>query len=361
VEDSYVNEERQTVKAGGKMLVVVEPGSSEVDIDDITRSSKPGSLTRVEVGKIAELSNEGFDDIVYFGANKATIDVLNDKLAPRGMMNVVLGGKRIGQPVSVGIGRVHYGMTRWIGTAGSNAAESYKNIPATGEIRPGDKVVVIGAGGPMGQMHVIRTVCAGIKNVELVGTDMDDARIASIQKKAEPLAKAGGVKMTMVNTAKTPLNQKFSYFALMAPVGALVANAVRDSLPGTLINIFAGIPAPTKQDLDLDTYIANRCYMFGTSGSVIRDMKIVLEKVKNNQLDTNTSVDAISGMAGATDGIAAVENRTLAGKIIVYPMLHELGLTPLSELPKKFPTVAAKLDNGKWNGAAEQELLRVAK
>src|SRR3954452_3293527 len=87
VEDSYGNEERQTVKAGGKMLVVVEPGSSEGGINDITRSSKPGCLTRVEVGKIAELPNEGFDDIVYFGANKATIDVLNDKLAPRGMMN----------------------------------------------------------------------------------------------------------------------------------------------------------------------------------------------------------------------------------------------------------------------------------
>ncbi|HSV12961.1 MAG TPA: hypothetical protein VLI90_01780, partial [Tepidisphaeraceae bacterium] len=65
-------------------------------------------------------------------------------------------------------------------------------------------------------------------------------------------------------------------------------------------------------------------------------------------------------MAGATDGIAAVENRTLAGKIIVYPMLHDLGLTPLTDLSKKFPTVAAKLSNGQWTKAAEAELLSVA-
>jgi hypothetical protein len=71
-------------------------------------------------------------------------------------------------------------------------------------------------------------------------------------------------------------------------------------------------------------------------------------------------VDAVSGMAGATDGIAAVENRTLAGKIIVYPMLHDMGLIPLVDLHKKFPTVAAKLDNGQWTKAAEQELLQVA-
>ncbi len=361
VEDSYVNEERPTVKAGGKLLLIVEAGHEAIGVEQITKANKPASVARVEVAKIGELPNEGFDDIVYFGASKATIDVLNDKLAPRGIMNVVLGGKKIGQAVSVGIGRVHYGMTRWIGTTGSNAADSYKNIPATGELRPGDKMLIVGAGGPMGQMHVIRTVCSGIKNLSLVGTDMDDARLASIGRKAESLAKVNRVGMRMVNTAKTPLSEKFSYFALMAPVGALVASAVRDSLPGALINIFAGIPAPTKQDLDLDTYIANRCFMFGTSGSVIRDMKIVLEKIKTNQLDTNTSVDAVSGMAGATDGIAAVENRTLAGKIIVYPMLHEMGLTPLSELPTRFPTVAAKLDDGKWCNAAEQELLRVAK
>ena len=54
-------------------------------------------------------------------------------------------------------------------------------------------------------------------------------------------------------------------------------------------------------------------------------------------------MDAVSGMAGATDGIAAVENRTLAGKIIVYPMLHNLGLTPLVDLPGKFPTVAVPI------------------
>jgi hypothetical protein len=71
-------------------------------------------------------------------------------------------------------------------------------------------------------------------------------------------------------------------------------------------------------------------------------------------------VDAISGMAGAVEGIAAVENRTLAGKIIVYPMLHDVGLIPLAKLNERFPTVAAKLDDGQWTKAAEEELLKVA-
>ena len=134
----------------------------------------------------------------------------------------------------------------------------------------------------------------------------------------------------------------------MAPVAVLVADSIAYAVPGAIINIFAGIPAPTKYELDIDTYIAKKCYMFGTSGSVIDDMKIVLRKVESGTLDTNSSVDAISGMAGATAGIKAIEERTLAGKIIVYPMLHDIGLIPLVELGKHFPTVAAKLNDGQW-------------
>lgn len=357
VEDSYVNVERQTLKSDGRLLIVADDPAA-VSISSLP--GKPGEVLRKKPAEASAIPNESCDDIIYFGADKATLEVLNDKLAARGIMNVVLGGKKIGAPVSVGVGRVHYGMTRWIGTTGSDPAESYKAIPLTGEIRDGDSVAVIGAGGPMGQMHVIRAVCSGIANISVVGTDMDDARLASIQQKAEPFAAANRVPMRMVNTARTPLAERFSYFALMAPVPALVAGSIRDSAPGCIINIFAGIPAPTKQEIDLDTYIANRCFMFGTSGSTIRDMKIVLEKVTSGRLNTNCSVDAISGMAGATDGIAAVENRTLAGKIIVYPMLHDVGLIPLVDLHKSFPTVAAKLDKGQWNKAAEEELLRVA-
>ncbi len=82
--------------------------------------------------------------------------------------------------------------------------------------------------------------------------------------------------------------------------------------------------------------------------------------MESGQLDTNLSVDAVSGMVGAIAGIEAVENRTLAGKIIVYPQLRDLPLIPLSQLETAYPTVAAKLRAGRWTRAAEEELLRVA-
>jgi threonine dehydrogenase-like Zn-dependent dehydrogenase len=363
VEDSYVTVERRTLAAGGRLLIVSDGGSVRAEPPGLPYApeGRPAQVTVGVPADAAKVPNESLDDILYFGADPSVLETLNDKIAPRGILNIVLGGRRIGRPVSVGVGRVHYGMTRWIGTAGVDAAASYAAIPATGEIRPGDRMMVVGAGGPMGQMHVIRAICSGVKDLHIVAADVDDARLESLGKKARPMAAANQVDLRLVNTAKAPPAGTFSYIALMAPVGALVADAVSRSAPGCLINVFAGIPAPTRQKLDLDTYIANRCFLFGTSGSVIRDMKIVLEKVVSGQLNTDCSVDAVSGMAGAVEGIAAVENRTLAGKIVVYPMLREMGLIPLADMARHFPSVASRLQDGQWCRAAEEELLKAAR
>lgn len=377
VEDSYVAVERQGIRAGGAMLVVAEAGAKVEGLDEACRrNGKPGTIValcsdasqkksvealgvKVEfVTNIDALKNEAFDDILYFGANKNSVEALNDKLAKCGIFNVVLGGKTFGQPVSIDVGRVHYGLTRWCGTTGTNAAESYRHIPLTGELRDGERTLIVGAAGPMGQMHVIRDICAGRKNVTLVATDFDSSRLDSLNQKVGSLAKDRGVTFRLVNTQKTPLTERFTYVALMAPVPALVTQAVMDSDSGAIINIFAGIPAGTRTEIDLDAYVTRKLWMFGTSGSTIDDMRRVLEKVQTGQLDTNLSVDAVCGMAGAIDGIRAVEKRTLAGKILVYPSLRSLPLTPLAKLAETHPAVAKKLDAGRWTQAAEEELLK---
>jgi len=62
-------------------------------------------------------------------------------------------------------------------------------------------------------------------------------------------------------------------------------------------------------------------------------------------------------MAGVADGIDAVNNRTSGGKIMVYPMLPDLGMIQLAELADKLPTVAAAMVDGRWTKAAEAALL----
>ncbi len=378
VENSYSAPNRRTLAPGGRLLVVVDDGH---DVSGLAEAAEPGQppafvtivaaaevdcawagpdVETTRAGDVRDLEDAAFDDIVYFGASKSTIDVLNDKLAGGGIINIVLGGATIGTPVSVGVGRIHYEMTRWIGTAGSSAADSYTTIPPSGELRPGDSLLAVGAAGPMGQMHIIRSLSVGVDGLTVVGTDLDDARLRALALKAEPLAQANGVSLRLLNTNDEPLAGTFSYHLILVPVPSLVADAIAQSEDRSLINIFAGIAVATRGDIDLDTYIARQCYMFGSSGSVVSDMEVLLRRIAAGRLDTNLSVDAVSGMAGAAAGLAALQERSMAGKIVIYPSLRDVGLLSLAELGGAFPTVASKLDDGHWCAEAEKELLRVA-
>jgi len=175
------------------------------------------------------------------------------------------------------VGRVHYGGIRVIGTTGSDPAEPMEFIPADGEIRPGDEIDVIGAGGPMGMMHVIRNICQEIKGVSVYASDVDDNRLATLSRIAAPLARKNGVEYKAFNPTKESISQEFDYAAIMAPIPALVAAAVCDAAEEGLINIFAGIPATASGEIDLDAYIEKRLYFIGTSGSTLNDMKRMLE------------------------------------------------------------------------------------
>ena len=378
VENSYSTTNRRTLAPRGRLLVVAEDGHAVMGLAEAAKPGQPPasvtivaaaevdlpwagpSVAVIRASDVRDLPDASFDDIVYFGASKLTIDVLNDKLAVGAIINVVLAGATIGAPVSVGVGRVHYEATRWIGTVANSAAESYVTVPPSGELRPGDSLLAVGAAGPMGQMHILRSLSADVDGLTVVGTDLDDARLRSLLAKAQPLAQANGVSLRLLNTSSQPLVGTFSYHLILVPMPSLVADAVQSSEDRGLINIFAGIAVATRHDIDLDAYIARRCYMFGSSGSVVSDMEVLLSRIATGQLDTNLSVDAVSGMAGAADGLAALQDRTMAGKIVIYPSLHEVGLLSLADLSGAFPTVASKLADGHWCLEAERELLKVA-
>jgi len=158
---------------------------------------------------------------------------------------------------------------------------------------------------------------------------------------------------------KEKVTEAFDYTALMAPIPALVAASVHSAAERGLVNIFAGIPATVTGKVDLDAYIEKRLYFIGTSGSTLEDMKRMLQKAESGRLDTNLSVAAVCGLAGATDGIRAVENRSIAGKIVVYPACKDLPLLTLEKMNEKMPKVAECLNDGLWTRQAELKLLEM--
>ncbi len=373
VEDAYASRERTSLRADGQMLVVADVEVSEDAFRNLfNRYGRPAEITWVAKSppvelnvpvkrgaNISGLTDAGYDDVIYFGSEANTVETLFGKVASGGLLNIVLCGGKFGRDVVTMVGRVHYGGARYVGTTGWDPAESMEVIPDADEIRPGDKINVIGAGGPMGMMHVIRNICQDIEGISVFAGDLDDNRLATLTKIAAPLAKKNDVEYKPYNPAREKVAGPFDYTVLMAPVPDLVAASVRSAAKRGIINIFAGIPATVTGKIDLDAYIEKQLYFIGTSGSTLADMKCVLEKVESGRLDTNVSVAAICGLEGATEGIRAVENRSIAGKIIVYPACRGLGLVPLEELNEKMPEVAEYLSNGLWTREAEVKLLEI--
>jgi len=350
VENAYAEVQRRTLKPGGRLLVVGDAPVDRAVVDKLP--GKPGSVVFATGAAVGAQLDAGFDDVVYFGADPATTETLFRKVAAGGLMAIVQGGRKFGRAVETQVGRVHYGPIRIIGTVGADPAAAYAVIPESAEIRPGDKINIIGAAGPMGAMHVVRDLCLGAPDVTVCAGDLNDERLAELCALAAPLAAKNRVAFRGYNPTKDPPKEAFDYIVLMAPVPALVAQAVTAAANKAIVNIFAGIAADKTASVDLDAYIEKQLYFIGTSGSDVKDMRQVLAKVVARELDTNQSVAAVSGLEGAIDGIRAVEKNLLPGKILVYPSCRGLKLTPLRELGAD-----AKLEAGRWSAASEAALL----
>jgi threonine dehydrogenase-like Zn-dependent dehydrogenase len=393
VEDAYAANQRQKIKSDGLMLVVADaPVAENVLAAFFDRYGKPAQVTWLskfptplaldvaltKAQNFSQLGDASYDDCIYFGSHAKTVEALFAKLAPHGLFNIVLCGGRFGSDVTTPVGRLHYAGLRIIGTAGIDPAESMQYIPQSGEIRPADRVNVVGAAGPIGTMHVIRNICRGIEGVSIFAADVDENRLSALSKIAGPLAEKNSVRYKACNPLKekAALSRRhvsakrsedgsgakseddFDYIILMVPAAELVAASIKTAAHGAIINVFAGIPELVSAKLDLDAYISKKLYFIATSGSVPEDMQQVLAKVESRSLDTNVSVAAVCGLDGAADGIRAVENRSIVGKIIVYPACKGLGLTTLEKLAEKLPKVADCLNNGLWTKEAELKLLQ---
>lgn len=372
VEDAYVVHERQRIKSGSKMLIAAD---CEIDIENLKtlfeKYGQPSVITIVgsadlssidiktqKAERIETLADAGFDDILYFGSDADTIEKLFPKLAVSALFNIVLCGGKVNREITCKIGRVHYGNVRIIGTKGNNPCDAMAYIPKTGEIRKGDKVEVVGAGGPMGVMHTVRNVCQGVEGITVYAGDLDDNRLALLNKIVNPLAKKNNVNYVPYNPSKGQSPDGVTYLALMAPITKLITSAIKTVSKGAIINIFAGIAATVDGQIDIDQVIDKQIYFIGTSGSTLEDMKTVLNKVETGKLDTNISVAAVCGIKAAVDGIRAVEKQLIPGKIIVYPSCGDLPLTRLEELDNVKPDAAKKLNDGLWTKEAEAELTK---
>jgi len=313
-------------------------------------------------------SGKGIDDIVMLGADPDLVEKASPNLSSYGIM-AILDDAPMARKVKLDVGRVHYNRWAYVGATGTEIAQAYMQTPIRSTLKPGGKAWFVGAGGPMGRMHVQRAMEAEDRPGTIVCTDISDERLDDLCTtfKAEAIRK--GIQFICLN----PMNKEayeagiarfrsggFDDIVVLAPVPALIADAVTYLAPGGVMNIFAGLARGKAAEIDLSGAYLHQTRIIGHSASTIENMRFMLNQAETGQLSPNRSVAAIGSLEAAYDGLQAVLNTSFPGKIVIYPAIKPLPLTGIEELKEVLPTVYAKLHEGReWTNEAEAELLRV--
>jgi len=349
----------------------VEPGDAEnrlliVTDEDPTDWIEANPHAVVMTRDLDGLNEDLYDDIVVAGPTPRIVNALAPRLKKDGAM-FLLGREQEDGPVSLDIGRIHYENLRFYG--GADTIEGLAEIHTRHDLMQGGSALFIGAGGPMGQMHVQRAIEIASGPKVVVVTDLDRSRLDHIEQRFGDMARAKGIilktfapaqfasrgEMDTAVRAESP--EGYSDVVVLAPVPALVESAMTFAADNGFVNVFAGLGIGSMASIRLSD-LCRGIKIIGSSGSRISDLRKVLRMVEAAELNTNLSVAAIGGLNAAREGLEGVKAARFPGKTVIYPHILDLPLMGIDEIPARIPELKDKLTGQvAWTKQAEAALL----
>ena len=393
---AYTQRRRLTPRKDGMMWIIGQPGdttsytfSAGLDapatfvLTDVPESVK--GLVATTSAKVIErngltsadyesVSKEltgglGFDDIVILNPKSASdVGCIAHYIARRGTCNLI-GTQLLDGLVEVDFGRLHYDYIAFVGNNSTDIAASYGEARNRCELRPDGTAVFIGAGGPMGQMHVQRALELVNGPRLIIATEINEERLQILKDMFTPLAQKHNRKILFFNpntsgksfhdfVMEATQNQGADDVIVSVPVAPLMSEGDTVMKPDGMLVFFAGVPNGTMGMVNLsNVYLSNAQYT-GTSGLTIYDQASVMARRVAGTLSPGRSVAAIGGLETAAEAIESVIEGKYPGKVVIFPQIRNLPLTGLKELKERLPEVAEKLgDDAMWTNEAEEVLI----
>jgi threonine dehydrogenase-like Zn-dependent dehydrogenase len=410
VEAAYTQRRRLAPKPGGTMWILGRPGdaadyefSSVLDAPAtvVTTDVPPALLARVKQEVAARgamlvvrdglsptdysaLRSEltaggGFDDIVLLDPRSAqAVSQAAKLIARRGTLNLIGRTPLDGHPL-IDVGRIHYDYTAYLGHSGPDIAAAYGETRNRCGLRPSGVALVVGAGGPMGQMHVQRAIEIFPGPALILATDINAARLASLAARFGPLAQQRRKRLVAFNPSTgrgchpaAAANSLRDFVmrqtggrgaddvVVCVPSTEVIAEAAQTLSSDGMFVLFAGMPNGTLIPLNLSAVYLHSAQFTGTSGSTLADQRAVIRQALAGELSPNQSVAAVGGIEAALDGIRAVIEGRYPGKVVIFPQISGLPLTGLPDLRTVVPAVAERLAPGDvWTREAEAVLIEL--
>lgn len=385
VEAAYNIPQRVKPQDGGKILIVGADEKTALDFAGCFAEKKPEVIAVAGNAAVKDLdisnaekcdltadaiknmfekitSGNGFDDIFIAGEISVEIaEACDAVLAQYGIMCMI--GK---MPLAkIDIGRVHYKDTRHVGAMSGTVLEIYSNNTRADFLK-GGAAWMIGAAGPMGQMHVQRSLELPNSPSKVLCTDVSDERLAYMKERLEPIAKKNNIEIVCINPMTCDnFEEQVKAFApggvyndivVMAPVAPLVEQAAKFMAKDCVMNIFAGVPLATMASIPLSEFSEKHVRIIGSSGSSMQDIKDALAKTESGRLQTIKSLAGFGDIYQAWEGIKAVKEGTYPGKIVIYPHLNGITLQSPDKLNDISPEAYKALDGSFWSNDTEKIL-----
>ena len=390
---AYTQRRRLEPKAGGMMWILGRPGD-ERDYDFSAGLDAPGTIVLTDVpASVAKLvegtsarvvvrdglgvddfpalvdeltDGAGFDDIVMLDPRSAaTAGAVAGHIARRGTMNLV-GETALDGLVDLDVGRLHYDYTAYLGGRGPDIAASYGEARNRCDLRSQGVTVFVGAGGPMGLMHVQRAIQQPDGPRTIVATEVSDERLKSLEDRLAHLAESNDCELLTFNSATSEVSlhdfvmgitegRGADDVVVSVPIAEVMAEADTLMRSDGMLVFFAGVPNGTLAPMNLSAVYLDNAQYTGTSGLTIHDQQQVVDLATRGALSPGSIVGAVGGMRAAKDGLQALVEGRYSGKVLIFPQIHDLPLTGLDELKDTMPEVAAALGPGDtWNSEAER-------
>ncbi len=307
------------------------------------------------------------DDLILLGADPELVELTSPHLSDFGVF-VIIAQEPMPRKVVVDVGRIHYNRWLYAGGTGPDIAQAY--LPAVrSALKPGGRAWFVGAGGPMGRMHVQHALQQPVPPSVIVCTERNARRRADLWDTFSQEMQARDIQFVCLNpedpnefpAGLSPVAPAgFDDIIVLAPVASIIEGAAEYLARGGTMNIFAGVPRGTMARLDLSPVYLAGSRIIGHSASSIDDLRLMLHQTEAGVLSPNSSVAAVGSLRAAKEGLLAVAQSRFPGKIVIFPNIRDFPLTGLPELQGVLPTVYAKLKNGReWTVEAEEEFLRI--
>lgn len=206
-----------------------------------------------EIVNQESLMNSGrvFDDIVLLDVDPKVFNPASRMLANSGVL-ALMSEKPLNGTVEIDLGRLHYDSIYFVGSETTKIESAYRQTEPRVSLKPGGITWILGAGGPMGRLHLQRAIESKDGPSLIVASEVTESRYDALIDFFAPFAGKNKKELVIVNSVADPQGYQavmdrvrkmggFDDIQVMVAIPKIIVESTMHAGKGAVIDLFAGL------------------------------------------------------------------------------------------------------------------------